>query len=611
MPHLSSPNGRLDLHLTIEDVAKELSVLRYAVQEAGTTLLAPSRLGLWFGGAPPLMSNFELLDSDTREVDESWSPVCGERATVRDHYRELTITCRETLAPGRLLRLVLRAYDHGVAIRYELPEQPGLDDFTIMDDLTQWHLPQGAIGYDSKRAQGRFTPRLIDEIGGGSERPLTVRLADDRWVAIGEAGNLDAPRMKLRSACTHRDYTPSCLTHPTPPGTLEADLTAPIRASTPWQSPWRYLLVGTSPGQLLERNDLLLNLSPPCALDDTSWIRPGKVIREITLSMEGARACIDFAVRHHLQYIEFDAGWYGHEYLHHADATSCSVDPLRRQAHPELTDVDLPQIVAEARERGIGVWCYVNRRALERDLDAILKTLAGWGVAGVKYGFVEVGDQSWTQWLSMAIGKAAEHRLMVDIHDEYRTTGITRTYPHLLTVEGILGNEEFPEASHNVTLPFTRYIGGAADYTPCIADPRLRTHRCHQLAMAVVYFSPLQFLYWYDQPEQIGDWPELQFLDNVPTVWEDTRVLAGEIGSYVAIARRHGETWFLGVMTGDQPLTIELDLSPILAKLPHGPTITAWHDDPYSKQVVYRQDRATATLPVHVPAAGGLAAMIG
>jgi alpha-glucosidase len=583
--------------------------LWYQVTWHGRQVVLPSRLGLWLGGAPPLFVQLDIAQVEVRDIDETWTPIAGERQRVRDHCREFRLSLAEKIPPRRSMTLRCRLYDGAVAWRYELEaDAAGL---TVVDELTQWRLPEGCQGYATQRAQGLYTLLPIDDVGSGCERPLTVVYPDGAYAAIGEAGNLASPRMKLRSAKTRLSSSHSCITHPFVPGTLESELSGPARgdAGKPWQSPWRFVMFSHTPGGLLEQNDLLLNLSPPCALSETSWIRPGKVIREMTLSMEGARACIDFARRRGLQYIEFDAGWYGFEFHDHSSALGVNVDPNRRAVHPGLTDVDIATVVQEAAKHGIGVWCYVNRRALERQLDEALDRLAGWGVVGIKFGFVEVGDQAWTRWLHDAVAKAAQRRLMVDIHDEYRVTGITRTLPNLLTVEGIRGNEEFPTPTHNLTLPFTRFLCGPADYTICIASPRLQTRRLHQVAMSVVYFSPLQFVYWYDQPKEVIDSPELVFLDRVPTTWHETRVIAGSIGEFVVVARRREQTWFVGAMTNEQPRRLELPL----AFLGEGEFRACVFADPGGDvQAVAQQVavRAGQTLAMDMPAASGWCAII-
>jgi len=183
-------------------------------------------------------------------------------------------------------------------------------------------------------------------------------------------------------------------------------------------------------------------------------------------------------------------------------------------------------------------------------------------VKGVKIGFVDVGPQAETAWITETIQKAAEHHLLLNIHDGYRSTGLSRTWPNLMTVEGIRGNEHFPTAEHNCTLPFTRYVAGPGDYTVCYYDKRLtHTTHAHQLAMAVVSFSPLQWIFWYDRPSQYHGEPEVEFFREVPTVWDETRVLNGRIGEFATIVRRKGDAWFIGTINAKEARTLKVPLA--------------------------------------------------
>ena len=192
-----------------------------------------------------------------------------------------------------------------------------------------------------------------------------------------------------------------------------------IAATELLTTPWRVVMVAESPGRLLENNFLILNLNEPCAIADTSWIKPGKVIREVSLTTAGGKACVDFAVKRGLQYVEYDAGWYGHEYDPNADARAVNLDPKRSKG-----PLDLHEVIRYADERGIGIIVYVNHLALEKQLDELLPLYKKWGIKGIKFGFVNVGSQQWTRWLHDAIRKCAEHQFMVDVHDEYRLTGL-------------------------------------------------------------------------------------------------------------------------------------------------------------------------------------------
>ena len=337
-------------------------------------------------------------------------------------------------------------------------------------------------------------------------------------------------------------------------------------------------MYGEKAGDILEHNYILYNLNPPCTIKNPTWIKPGKVMREVTLTTEGGRNVVDFAEKHNLQYVLFDAGWYGFEYDKASDATTVTLDPRR---NPDPHALDLQAVIDYARSKGIGVLLYVNQRALQQQLDEILPLFKSWGVAGVKFCFVQVGSQVWTRWMHEAVRKCAEYGLMVDIHDEYRPTGVSRTWPNLMTQEGVRGNEEFPDAFNNTMLPFTRYVAGPADYTICYyrqdfgrlaADedahgvPRsktIKTTPAHQLALAAIYYSPLQLLYWYDKPSDSQNEPELKFFDDVYTVWDESKVLEGEPGEYVTMARRHGDEWFIGSITNaGRKAEVSLDFLP-------------------------------------------------
>ena len=566
---LKSPDGSLAVTFAVKDGAPV-----YAVAWKGKPLLAESRLGFELDGKP--LDGLAIAGQQASRHNETWKPVYAERSSIRDHYNQVVIDLGK-------LRVTFRAYDEGVAFYCTLPKQAGMEQIHITRELTQFHFTGDYPAWAGYSAQCRYEKVPISKIKPGCERPLVVQAAEDCYVAIAEAKLVEYARMKLRPA---KNATT----------TLEAFLDAErgkdgdVTGAAPLTTPWRVVMVADSPGRLLENNFILLNLNDPCALADTSWIKPGKVLREVTLTTVGGKACVDFAVKRGLQYILFDAGWYGHEYDKKSDARAVNLDPKRSKG-----PLDLNEVIRYGNEHGIGVLLYVNHLAAEQQLDEILPLYHKWGVKGVKYGFVNVGSQQWTSWLHMAIRKAAENKLMVDVHDEYRPTGYARTYPNLMTVEGILGDEEAKRTNdQSLTAQFTRFIAGPADNTICYYDARvdrLATH-AYQLAKAVCFYSPLQHLFWYDRPPAvpqktagagggtptIGDEPELEFFNHVPTVWDDTKVLQGKIGEYSLIARRSGAEWYIGFMNSAEPRSFDAPL----AFLDAGRKYTAhiYSDDP-------------------------------
>lgn len=553
-----SPNGAIRATVRVAEYNGERGCLLYDIAYRGQPIIADSQIGFTIRHAPPIQANLHIVGLQESSHDSVWQPVYGERSEIPDRYNQLVVELEETTELHRRFDITFRAYDEGVAFCYtirSLHRSP--DQWHIERENTRFRFLADHTCWTTYHAQGGYERVHLSEVRPGCERPLTIAMEGGPYVALAEARLVDYARMKLA-----RD--------PHTPYTLISELSSDVVGPLPLTTPWRVVMLADTPGQLLEHNYLILNLNDPCAISDTSFIRPGKVIREVTLTTQGGKACVDFAVRHHLQYVEFDAGWYGHEYDDASDATTVTVDPKRSPG-----PLDLPEVIRYAAKRGIGILLYVNRRALEKQLDQILPLYQTWGVKGVKYGFVNVGSQYWTTWLHAAIRKAADYRLMVDVHDEYRPTGYTRTYPNLMTQEGIRGDEEKQPTENTLTVLFTRMLAGAGDQTNCYYDPRVDEYWSHayQLAKAVCIYSPWQFLYWYDRPPAspihggaggnvavIGDEPELEFFDHLPTVWDDTRVIHGAVGEYATIARRHGKEWFIGTMNNRVPRNLDIPL---------------------------------------------------
>jgi alpha-glucosidase len=608
---LKSPDGRFVVTVDVRDDGDGKGRLFYSVSWRGQPVVTASRLGFALKDGPALDGGFKVVRLDRGSHDGTWKPVYGERGSYRDHYNQLVTALQETEAPRRLLNVTFRAYNEGAAFCCTLPKQPAMERVSIAKENTEFRFAADHTTWAVYSAQGNYAKVPLSQVKTGCERPTVVRVADDCYAALGEARLVDYARMKFAPLKGVANA-------------LVSDLTGGVEAALPLTTPWRFVMAADSPGRLLENNFLLLNLNDPCAIADTSWIKPGKVIREVTLTTAGGKACVDFAVKRGLQYVEFDAGWYGNEYDDASDARAVNLDPKRSKG-----PLDLQAVIGYAKARGIGVILYVNRRALEKQLDVILPLYRQWGVAGVKYGFVNVGTQQWTTWLHDAVRKAAAHRLMVDIHDEYRPTGYSRTYPNLMTQEGIAGDETSPANTNTLTILFSRLLCGAADNTVCYFDARvdrLATH-AYQLAKAVCLYSPWQFLFWYDRPPQspqktsgagggtpvTGDEPELEFYNAVPTVWDDTRVLHGRVGEFAVLARRSGAEWFIGGMNSGEARVLEAPLK-FLAR---GRKYTAhiYSDDPAVPtrtrvRVERRPVDAGTTLKLALSAQGGQAIRI-
>ena len=561
---LSSPNGKYQFVFSQKD-----GKLTYRLDYAGKQVVEEGELGVNIDNhlvesamGIPVDTNrvwtkgMEVTSVEHRSEDNTWKTVYGEYSQIRDHYNEMTL---HLMKGGKhdnsgngydkrqqyLFDIIVRAYDEGVAIRYHFPEATNGLFMHITDDLTSFRFAPGAEAYHYAWAQSHANKvKLLKSEAvwkEEAERPLTLHLANGLYAAIGEAALTDFVRGKLKLKADHE---------------LQMAMFDSADIITAYDMPWRFIMVGEKAIDLINNKQLVLNLNAPCQIADTSWIKPGKAFRVCRLDMKTCLAGVDFCVDRGLQYIELDAGWYGPE----MKMSSSALKVL------ESRDIDMPKLCAYAKSKGVGVWVYVNQRALYQELDQILPLYEKWGISGIKFGFVQIGSQEWTTWLHQAVRKCADHHIMVDIHDEYRPTGWSRTYPNLMTQEGIGGNEEMPDAEHNTILPFTRFLCGPADYTPCYFNGRVKNTKAHQLAMPVVYYSPVTFLYWYDLPNAYKGEQELDFWKHCPTVWTESKALQGEIGAYIVQARRSGDDWFVGAMTGLQARDITINTADFLQK---------------------------------------------
>ena len=601
---LSSPGGKYTV---------KVDGMTYSVIYNNKVIIEPSQLGVDIDnrlfesalGVPRGVHEdwcsdlvLESVDSITRH-DTTWTPLYGENARIRDHYNELVLHYEKgsdvhasrvrsdkgsDVHASRVrsdegydkrkyyaMDIIVRAYDEGIAFRYHFPETANSLFLHITGERTSFTLPEGTRAWYEEWAQGPYevkSLKLKDKSWFESERPLLLQLPDGTYMALLEAAMKDYTRGKFRLPEDH---------------VLQVALYDCADVISPYDTPWRVIMAGEKAVDLINHKDLVLNLNAPAEtlnsplgptgrlpkqeLSTLNWIRPGKAFRSGKLTKEGIFRSIDYCQQFGFDYVELDAGWYGPEGKVSSDARKVI----------ETRDFTMPEVCAYAKSKGIGVWVYVNQRALYQQLDELLPLYQQWGISGIKFGFVHIGNQQWSTWLHNAVEKCAQYQLMVDIHDEYRPTGLSRTYPNLLTQEGIRGNEEMPDATHNTLLPFTRFLCGPADYTLCYFNSRVKNTKGHQLAMAAVYYSPLQFYFWYDNPFVDKGEQELQFWRDCPTTFDESIALDGEPGQYIIQARRSGRDWFVGCMTNTEGRTVSVPTD----FLPPGKyEISIYNDDP-------------------------------
>ena len=574
---LLSPDGRIAVEIWTSPR------LEYAVTFAGKALLARSRLGLTLKDGPTLSENLLLTGSKTSVIKRTWECRLGKASRMIERGHELRLSLVESAGQQRKLDLVFRAYNDGVAFRYALPRQPGLEQFILTRDESQFRFPGNptvwAADYGGfvSHQESEFVKRTMADIQPGAfiGLPLLIQVASDAYAAITEADLTDWAGMYLCG-----DQTAAAGPEPSQAVTARLsprpDGAGLVKAATPHDSPWRTIFIGRRPGDLIE-SSLVLNLSPPCALKDTSWIKPGKMAwdhwwsGEVKMDMATNREYIDFASEMGFPYQLVDWQWYGPFDKTDADIT---------RAAPQM---NIPELVEFAAKRHVRLWLWLYWTDANRKMAEAFPLYEKWGIAGVKIDFMQRDDQEMVNWYEQVVKLAAQHHLMVDFHGAYKPTGLRRTYPNLLTREGVMGNEynKFSDRmtpEHTVTLPFTRMLAGPMDFTPGgflnrkVSQFRqgvptfVMGTRAHELAEFVVYESPLTCV--CDHPRNYRNQPGLKFLKDVPTVWDETRVLAGEVGQYIVMARRSGAQWYLGAMSDSQARTLEVPLD--FLKKPRG-----------------------------------------
>jgi hypothetical protein len=630
---VTSPNGTITLHFTLANGAP-----RYDVARAGIAVVRPSPLGFRFRTAAPMVDGFVLDDTASREIDEAWEPVWGQTNRIRDHANEITIRLREAKAPHRKMHLIFRAYDDGVAFRYVLPEQPGLrfvavaseeTGFRLTGDHTVWWTPADYDSYEHLYRETALTD--IEAVN----TPITARTSEGLYLSFHEANLTNYAGMTLARSDAD-PFTLSCALVPWPDGVK-------VIGSTPLTSPWRTIQIGTSPGDLVESH-LILNLNEPCAIEDTSWIRPMKYIGiwwgmhigkyswhegpEHGATTENAKRHIDFASAHGIPglLIEgWNTGWdrWGQE-----------------GAFDYLTpypDFDLDEVVRYGREKGVALIGHHetggDAQGYELRVDDAFALCREKGIPAVKTGYaggiVPRGQHHHGQWMvqhyRMIVEKAAANRIMLDVHEPIKPTGISRTYPNMMTREGVRGMEynawsEGNPPEHTTILPFTRMLAGPLDYTPGIFDltfneykpgNRVHTTLAKQLALFVVLWSPVQMA--ADLPENYEGHDAFAFIEQVPTSWDETKVLDARIGDYVVMARRSGSDWFVGCITDEEPRMLELPLTFLDPGKQYDAHVYAdaadadWRANPTAMELAVARVASSETLPVRLAPGGGLA----
>ncbi|MEJ6789903.1 glycoside hydrolase family 97 protein [Brevundimonas sp. BR2-1] len=590
----SSPDGVLSVEVSVTGEGRA----DYTVTRLGRTVVAPSRLGFLLTDAPKLERNFTVTADAPTSHDDTWEQPWGERRFIRNRYTQLRVHLTERNAPNRRLDVVFRLYDDGLGFRYEVPEQPGmttvniaaeLTEFAVADAGTAWWIP----AFEWNREEYLYNRTRIDAVGV-AQTPLTVRTDDGLHVSIHEAALTDYSGMNLRRVEGGRFK--AALT----PGLTNAA----VQLTAPFVTPWRTIQIADKAADLVT-SSLILNLNEPNALGDVSWFKPMKYVGvwwEMHLdkktwasgpkhgaTTENVIKHIDFAAAHGFGGVlvegwnkGWDGDWFGNGW-----------DYSFTETYP---DFDIERIAAYARSKGVEIIGHHetggNAFHYEQQMDAGFALYQRLGWHSVKTGYVaDAGGArvrgpdgsprlAWHESQPMAqhhlrvVQAAARHQVAVNAHEPFKDTGLRRTYPNMISREGARGMEfsawgqpgNPPE--HEVNLVFTRLLAGPMDYTPGIfgmetrAPDGIATTWAKQLALYVTIYSPIVMAADLLENYEANPGP-FQFIKDVAVDWSDTRVLNGEVGDFVTIARkdRNSDQWFLGAMTDEHPRVLDASLS--------------------------------------------------
>ncbi len=645
--------GKVKMVFTLDPNGSPL----YEVFYDNKAVILPSRMGFKLNTDSLFYANFQLIGTERSTYDQTWQTVWGETKDIRNHYEEMTVHLRSTQKPGFLLNIIFRVFEDGLGFRYEFPLQPDLKYFIVIDELTQfkmsgnhktWWIPGD---YDSNEYP--YTTSPISEINNRKmvaastdiavrvapdslavQTPLMMKTSEGLYINIHEAALVNYSAMQLHT--DRKNYSFSASLVPDAYGN-KAYLHAPFK------TPWRTIIVSNKAADILS-SKMILNLNDPSVIGDTSWIKPmkftgvwwemqvgkstwsysdfpdslGKDGNLVPNGRHGANTAnvkryIDFAAANNIQGVLVEGwntgweDWFGKWKENVFDFA---------KPYPDFDVVGLTRYAASKKVKLI-MHNETSGSATdyERQMDTAFRFMNLFGYTSVKTGYVgkiiprgEHHDGQWMigHYLRVA-QKAAKYQVMLDSHEPVRPTGLHRTYPNWMASEAARGNEfnAFSIGSppeHETILPFTRLMGGPMDYTPGIfkmkgynaASPTRQMHTtlCKQMALYVTLYSPLQMV--ADLPENYETHKDaFQFIKDVTTDWDDTRILGAEPGDYIYIARKEkgSANWFVGAITDEDRRTADLPLSFLdkgkkyLATIYRDGGDADWKDNPESYKI--------------------------
>jgi hypothetical protein len=669
-------------HLKLEFMIGQNGIPYYAVAYKDKIVIKNSAMGFRLSDSVNFSSNLELLGTDKISKNETWKPVWGEVNAIQNHYEELTIHLKEKAKNPKLLDIVFRVFEDGIAFRYVFPKQADLNYFIITDELTQFNLTDNHKAFwipgDYDSNEYKYTTSTLSEIDAWKvqkaatdiavrtvpdqfavQTPLMLKTKDGLYINIHEAALVNYPAMQL-----HVDRSSNRLTSNLVPDALGNKAYLHV----PFNTPWRTIIISDQATDILS-SKMILNLNEPSVIKNTEWIKPMKFVgvwwemqtgkstwsyaesmnavdkngNLIASGKHGAntqnvKKYIDFAAKNEIGGVLVEGwntgweDWFGN---------------WKEEVFDFVTpypDFNLKEITEYAASKGIKMIMHNetsgSATSYERQLDTAFKLMNKYNYPGVKTGYVGKiiprGEHHDGQWmvnhLNRVNQKAADYKIMIDVHEAMRPTGLHRTYPNFVASEAGRGNEynAFSDGNapdHETILPFTRLMGGPMDYTPGIFKlkgyasyaPQRQVHTtlAKQLALYVTIYSPLQMA--ADYPENYeAHMDAFQFIKDVPTDWDDTKIIEAEPGDYITIARKgkNSANWYIGAITDENSRETTIPLLFLEKGVKYIATIykdaadADWKSNPEAYKIETRKVGRESVLKLKLAAGGGLAISI-
>jgi alpha-glucosidase len=578
---LKSPDGNITFTFKLSADAPV-----YRVAYKGKTLIEDSELGLSFKEDGNFGENLAMLKPRFNKVYETYDLIVGKAKTVRNHYYELSIPLVEGSGAKRQINLAVRAFNDGLAFRYEFPKQKNWSSYTLTEERTTFNIAQNptvsTFWWDRKEYtnnhEGLFNTLPLSKLPEHKliEMPALFRFPGETYMAITEANLRDYAGMYLMKS---NDVLKTELSP------LPNQEEIKVKAILPHRTPWRVMMISDRVGALIESN-ILTSLNEPTQIKDLSWIKPGKttfhwwngdVIPDTTITpginFDFNKYYIDFCARNNIEYHAVIG--YGEIPWYFDDGINYGYPGPNADATKQKPSLDLKRIKDYAKTKGVGIHVWVHWDAIYPDLDKAFAQFEEWGINGMMIDYLDRTDQEMVNIQEEMLKKAAEHKLYIQFHGAFKPTGLHRTYPNEFTREGTWNYERNKwikggvKPDHDIMMPFTRLLAGAtdyhlggfravpeSDYKTQFTRPLMVGTRSHMLAMYVVLESYLASL--CDYPQAYEGEPGFEFLKQVPTTWDETRVPDAKVGEYVTVARRKGGDWYVGSLNNSKSRMIKV-----------------------------------------------------